>query len=186
MDAILRNFGKPGGFDRNCRNVNEMGADVTSWVKTICALLDLSYWYRGWTFQEACAIELVFLHYGQTRCRVRNWRSLYDILFKQPILPTWLSARRITRTMSEFGHWVLSVVSSHIELLKDTFAKDVFPTVANLDSEVVFQWLRNDLWMFARPNRRTTDPRDQVYSQLGCMPSQCLLNMIPDYTLTTE
>lgn len=180
VDAILRNLGKPGGFDTNCRYVSEMGAEVSSWMNTISALLDLSYWYRGWTFQEACANKLVFLHYGQARCRVRNWGSLHDILFEQSDLSAWLKARRITRTMSDFALWVLAAVSASSPY------QSGFPTTENLSSDLVFEWLRNDLLTLARPTRRTADPRDQVYSQLGCMSSLRYLNMKPDYTLTTE
>jgi hypothetical protein len=184
VDTIFRSFGKPGGFDgHRCENVREMGPDMVSWVTTISALLDLSYWYRGWTFQEACVNERVFLHYGKVRCRVNDWSSLWEYMIQNGDLFGWLEHHKALTGKSDFVSWIFAAhsVSSQAKL-----SKEFPPTTPYLDSDTMFEMLGLDLHTVARPVRRTTDPRDQVYSQMCVNPGLRLLELRPDYTMTTE
>lgn len=46
---------------------------------SVCALMDLPYWRRGWVLQEACAYGVpVFFHLENRSCKLVSWRLLYD------------------------------------------------------------------------------------------------------------
>jgi hypothetical protein len=47
VDNILKGLPGSGANDRN--NVKEPGTDMKSWILAVSALMDLTYWHRGWT-----------------------------------------------------------------------------------------------------------------------------------------
>lgn len=156
-------------------DVKDRGADMDSWLQTVSTLLDLPYWYRGWTFQEACANEHVLLHYGQTRCRIKRWESLPAILFNDLGV---LGAQHVP-AFREFFHWVHNVNIAHASA---PYFNDDYPMPKDYAKRILAYCID----IFARHKKQTSDPRDQVYSQIGTIVGFRLLNIKPDYTLKTE
>ena len=185
VNDIFLNFGKPGGYDKSCRNVSEMGGHMVSWVNSISALIDLSYWYRGWTFQEAYVNEHVSLCYAKTRCRVISWRHLWLVVFWRNGLLDWLGETKALPAMLNFTNWVFFAWFTWDAVRLSKWNIDA-GLLQSHDGKFLFNSLTMNLWTIARSTRRTADPRDQVYSQIGAMTGLRLLNLKPDYTLTTE
>jgi hypothetical protein len=182
VDAISKSYGKPGGVSRECPDVRELGADMVSWVQTFAAFLDLPYWYRGWTLQEACANDHVQLHYGLARFRVSSWKPFKDVIIDESDFSAWLAAVPLP-TMFHFHSWLHAAVaaSSSSDLFRYALSR-----IELTERRLISTTLRLDLQTIARRARRTSDPRDQVYSQIGCMVGLTLIGIKPDYTLTTE
>ena len=181
VDAIIQNFNKPGGFnDDKCNGFRDMGTDITSWVHTTSALMNLSYWYRGWTFQEACANKHTSLQYGQTRCLVKNWNLVEGVITSNPDFFAWLKLQ--APAVFDFYLWTFAAGSTSPNTFKFL---ESWLTAPGFGWDV-YRRLQTDLRTLARSNRRTADPRDQVYSQMGCMTGLMLLHIKPDYSLTTE
>ena len=185
VNDIFLNFGKPGGYDKSCRNVSEMGGHMVSWVNSISALIDLSYWYRGWTFQEAYVNEHVSLCYAKTRCRVISWRHLWLVVFWRNGLLDWLGETKALPAMLNFTNWVFFAWFTWDAVRLSKWNIDA-GLLQSHDGKFLFDSLTMNLWTIARSTRRTADPRDQVYSQIGAMTGLRLLNLKPDYASTTE
>jgi hypothetical protein len=182
VDAISKSYGKPGGFSREYNDVRELGADMVSWVQTFAAFLDLPHWYRGWTLQEACANDHVQLHYGLARFRVSSWKFLKDVIIDKYGFSVWLAAVPLP-TMFDFHSWLRAagVASSFSDLFRNALSR-----IELTQRKLITKTVSLDLQTLARSARRTPDPRDQVYSQIGCMVGLTLIGIKPDYTLTTE
>ena len=185
VNAIFLNFDEPSGYDGyEGRNFKEMGPDIVSWVESISALLNLSYWYRGWTFQEACVNDHILVHYGQVRCRLNDWGSLWDLMNENRDLFKWLENTSAPVAITEFSNWLFA--AAHSVSAQARSPEGLLPMGRYLDNGTKFRMLDRDLFSVARPLRRTADPRDQVYSQMGILNGIRLLGLKPDYTLTTE
>jgi hypothetical protein len=161
-------------------NFEQMNHKSMNFSGTILALLNLSYWYRGWTLQEACANDYNVLHYGRTRCSVRNWDTLGNIISDALVDLEWRAEGRDMPALPDFQGWVLTMSSARRD-------SHIFQNPSTILSEDhVAQVLTNNLALLARSTRQTTDPRDQVYSQIGCMAGFMLAKVKPDYSLSTE
>jgi hypothetical protein len=177
VDAVLS-----GNFDSKFNAVEDMGADVTSWVQTVSAILDVHYWYRSWTLQEACANRHVVLQYGQTRCRVkaivffgslfRDMRGIHFTLMKWG-MSSLFRFIRWTELMDQ-------VKQGAVQLLKR------IPPLEEVGQIIITDMLAYDLLRLASTPKQTADPRDQVHSQLSFSPGFVFLRITPDYTMTTE
>lgn len=169
VNAIFKTLSKASDHGL-LQDVEDRGADMYFWLHTVSALLDLPYWRRGWTIQEVCANKHVLLHYGQTRCRVKRWESLHSILLVD------LAGFGQTPAMRNFFHWVHTVILAHV----------YFDDAHALDKDIAKRLLTLVINTLARSNKQTSDPRDQVYSQIGSLAGFQSLNIKLDYTLTTE
>jgi hypothetical protein len=145
--AMFETFSKPDVYGI-CEDVKDRGADMDHWLQTVSTLLELPYWYRGWTLQEACANEHVLLHYGQTRCRIKRWKSLSAILFRD------LAVSMHIPTGRDFSHWVYNVIIAHNSAC---YFNNHFPMPKDLSK----QMLAHGIDTFARQRKQTSDPRDQ-------------------------
>jgi hypothetical protein len=148
--------------DGHRRFTEELGADLTSWVQTVSTLLDLNYWYRGWTFQEACVNEQVWLHYGQSRCRVKMLSLLLRNDFLNiSTLCMWIEGWQL-RSILRFFDWIIAMDLARLTMIHlRQFTRSQFKSESGT---IVALMAERDLAALARSSRQTSDPRDQVYS----------------------
>jgi hypothetical protein len=160
---------EPRGSEIKCKHIKDMCKDMKSWIQTVSALVDLSYWYRGWTIQEASANSRISLHYGRTRCRVVYWRALELIMFDKTCTLSGVVGEGGARTFFHFGRWIriMSEVQRAEQYGTRVIEEDPIPTLVSSIGH-------------------TADPRDRVYSLIGYAPTFKRLQIKPDYTLTTE
>jgi hypothetical protein len=169
--------------DLQRHHTEELGADMTSWVQTVFTLLDLNYWYRGWTFQEACVNEQVWLHYGQSRCRVKmlSFLTRNDFL-NISALSAWIERWQL-RSILRFFDWIKAMDLARFTMIHlRQFTRSQFKTKYET---IVAEMAEHDLAALARSSRQTSDPRDQVYSRITSSTGFMFLGIKPDYTLMT-
>jgi hypothetical protein len=189
VDNILKTLHGSGASDRN--NVKEPSTDMKSWILAVSALMDLTYWHRGWTVQEACANNQLWLQYGNSRCRVKK-PSFVSNFFEG--LPKefygWMDMRQI-HLFARLYDWMKNMEWARLQnsaratgqfLTREMLALNHGPTEAQ---KWITKKLVRDLVALATFSSQTSDPRDQVYSRVGSATGFMLLGIKPDYTLTT-
>ena len=189
VNNVLKSVHGSGAIDRN--NFKEPGTDMKSWILTASALLDLAYWHRGWTLQEACANNQIWLHYGLSRCRFRrpsfiskflnettaevwcwmDWRQ--KLLYAK--LDDWMRTMRWARVHN-------SGKATGLILTRETLTQSFGPTEAQ---RMITKALVRDLEALATCSNQKSDPRDQVYLRLNSTTAFMFLGIKSEYTLTT-
>jgi hypothetical protein len=186
VDNILeRSACTPHGSEIQCKHIRDMCKHMKSWIQTVSALLNVSYWYRGWTIQEASANSHIFLHYGQTRCLIVQWKTLEWIMFGKTCTLSRIVGEDGAHTFTSFTYWIRATAEAQ---LCNGFFQDILPppTDTNHCQSVLSEMAKSDLSTLVSSIGQTADPRDRVYSLIGYMPTFKLLRIEPDYTLTTE
>jgi hypothetical protein len=80
VHAFHREPALHGGSRPVAHNVFE-AREAREVLISICALMDLSYWRRGWVLQEACVHDVpIFFHLGDQSCKLVSWRLFYHTL----------------------------------------------------------------------------------------------------------
>jgi hypothetical protein len=181
VDALFRNHPEFDGTDHG-------DPDVSSWIQTVSALMDLTYWYRGWTSQEVCANNRLWLHYGQTRCRIKSLTSFVYPIFLPNKSEQWHGALLFQpRLFVRLINWVMSMELARATL--KAFRHHPFATRElwgqSISQTTITKVLTHDLEVLARSSSQTSDPRDQVYSRICSTGGFMFLGIRPDYTLTT-
>jgi hypothetical protein len=181
VDALFRNHPELDGTDHG-------DPDVSSWIQTVSALMDLTYWDRGWTSQEVCANNRLWLHYGQTRCRIKSLKSFVYPIFLPNKSEQWHGALLFQpRLFVRLIDWVMSMELARATL--KAFRHHPFATRElwgqSCSRTTITKVLTHDLEVLARSSSQTSDPRDQVYSRICSTGGFMFLGIRPDYTLTT-
>jgi len=179
MNAILKIFG-----NRNSEpEIDEaLSVYMTLWVQAVSTLLELPYWYRGWTFQEASSNENIVLHYGDSRCRVRRWDLVADVTnqdMKQLLFITQPERPHLL-PLPNFLIWAYRVHTARF------FAGLYNDPRWKFDLATIIACVKGEIGVLQSSSTQTTDPRDQIYSRIGSGPGFAHLKIEPDYSLTTE
>jgi hypothetical protein len=69
-------------LDEAARSMLDAPSGATNLLTSVGALMDLPYWRRGWTIQEACATRPIFFHFGGQSCKLLGWNLFYFTLDK--------------------------------------------------------------------------------------------------------
>jgi hypothetical protein len=146
-------------LDEAARSMLDAPSGATNLLTSVGALMDLPYWRRGWTIQEACATRPIFFHFGGQSCKLLGWNLFYFTLDK---INSFADGRNLS----------IGTLTSNPRLILEPFLQvgisrrrqhhSLHLTDSNLkQAEHLFRSaLDNKMW-------HTTDPRDYVFVLRG-------------------
>lgn len=151
--------------------------NLVAWIASVSALSAASYWSRGWTIQEACANDIVLLHYGGTLCCLESWATLsgflHSILGIMRELPE--------STSNKVSPWLFSAV------VLNEWCQDHAYTEQHEQHDNTTLAIRGSMQVaYSRGQWQTSDPRDRIYALLEVMPGFRLLDLKPNYNKSVE
>jgi hypothetical protein len=146
-------------LDESAGPLLETPSVASKLLNSVGALMELPYWYRGWTMQEAVAAPPIFLHFGGQGCELLGWELFYFTLQK---IDDFAKERNLSIGALTADLWLIlqpfvQVAMSRRRLDDPLPMTDSYLKIAE---EIFHSVLDNKMW-------HTTDPRDYVFVLRG-------------------
>ena len=146
------------------RPITQHTLEAQEMVNSMCALMDLPYWHRGWVLQEVCVHDVpVFLHLGDQSCELVSWRLFYRTLGKAMELAKSHKMFDALESLLDNVEVCVPFVLAEKIRAADMRGTPLGPTLSGKLDRLPDTMIPQRRW-------QTTDPRDFIYVLHGLHP----------------